>query len=141
MSERHVSVPGHASQLGVLVRFLHEFWSDAKVPQATAMTFELALEEAFMNVVMHGSPTDRVARVDVSLAIVDGELTLIIEDDGPPFDPLTLATPNISANLDERRVGGLGVFLMRKMMDNVRYQRLESRNQLQMIKRVGNADE
>jgi serine/threonine-protein kinase RsbW len=141
VSERHVSVPGHASQLAVLMRFLHEFWSDAKVPPAAAMTFELALEEAFMNVVMHGSPTNRVARVDVSLAIVDGELTLIIEDDGPPFDPLTLATPNISANLNERRVGGLGVFLMRKMMDNVRYQRLESRNQLQMIKRVGNADE
>jgi len=141
VSERRVSVPGHASQLAVLTRFLHKFWSDVKVPQAAAMTFELALEEAFMNVVIHGSPTDRVARVDVSLAIVDGELTLTVEDDGPPFDPLTLATPNTSANLDERRVGGLGVFLMRKMMDSVRYQRLESSNQLQMIKRVGSADE
>ena len=137
MSERHTSVPGNAAQLPALTQFLHDFWSCAGLPQAEAIKFELALEEVFMNVVTHGSAADRTPRVDVSLAIVDGELTLTVEDDGPLFDPLSLAPPDTTASLGERRVGGLGVFLMRQMMDSVRYQRLGARNQLQMTKRLG----
>jgi serine/threonine-protein kinase RsbW len=137
VNERHTSVPSHAAQLPALTQFLQEFWSQADLPRAEAVAFELALEEVFINVVTHGSPADRSPRVDVSLAIVDGELTLTVEDEGPPFDPLSLEAPDTTASLEERRVGGLGVFLMRQMMDRVRYQRLGARNQLTMTKRVG----
>jgi len=85
---------------------------------------------------MHGSPAGRVPRVDVSLALYDGCLTLMIEDDGPSFDPLLLAAPDVTASLEERRVGGLGVYLVRQMMDAVSYRRLGGHNQLSMTKRV-----
>jgi serine/threonine-protein kinase RsbW len=139
VNERRTSVLSDAAQLPALMEFLHDFWSCADLPRAGAVAFELALEEVFMNVVMHGSPTNRPLQVEVSLAIVDGELTLTVEDDGPPFDPLSLAAPDITANLEERRIGGLGVFLIRKLMDSVRYQRLGPHNQLQMTKCVGSA--
>jgi len=133
---RHTAVPSEAAQLPVLTQFLQEFWSSADLPPAETVTFELALEEIFMNVVMHGSSAGRVPQVKVSLALSDGCLTLMIEDDGPSFDPLSLAAPDVTASLEERRVGGLGVFLVRQMMDAVIYQRLEGRNQLSMTKRV-----
>ena len=134
--KRHTSVPSDAAQLSTLTQFLHEFWSAADLPPAETVSFELALEEIFMNVVMHGSPAGRGPRVEVSLALCDGSLTLMIEDDGPSFDPLSLAAPDVTASLEERRVGGLGVYLVRQMMDAVSYQRLGGRNQLSMTKRV-----
>ena len=134
--KRNTSVTSEAAQLPLLTQFLREFWSAADLPPAETLTFELALEEIFMNVVMHGSPAGPVARVEVSLALRDGCLTLMIEDDGPSFDPRSLAAPDVTASLEERRVGGLGVYLVRQMMDAVSYQRLGGRNQLSMTKRV-----
>jgi serine/threonine-protein kinase RsbW len=134
--KRHTSVTADAAQLSTLTRFLQEFWSDADLAPAETASFELALEEIFMNVVMHGSPMGSMSRVEVSLALCDGCLTLMIEDDGPSFNPLSLAAPDVTASLEERRVGGLGVYLVRQMMDAVCYQRLGARNQLSMTKRV-----
>ena len=134
--KRHTSVPGDAAQLSALTQFLQEFWLAAELPPANTLSFELALEEIFMNVVMHASPAGQVPHVDVSLALCDGCLTLMIEDDGPSFDPLSLAAPDVTASLEARRVGGLGVYLVRQMMDAVCYQRVGARNQLSMTKRV-----
>jgi anti-sigma regulatory factor (Ser/Thr protein kinase) len=134
--KRHTSVTADAAQLSTLTRFLQEFWSAADLPPAETVSFELALEEIFMNVVMHGSPAGPTLCVDVFLTLCDDSLTLMIEDDGPSFDPLSLAAPDVTASLEERRIGGLGVYLVRQMMDAVCYQRLGARNQLSMTKRV-----
>jgi serine/threonine-protein kinase RsbW len=133
--EQRICVASHAAQLPVLTRFLQEFWSAARLPPAESMTFELALEEVFMNVVMHGSPVVG-APVEVSVMLCDGGLTLIVESEGPAFDPLLLPAPDVAASLEDRKVGGLGVFLVRKIMDAVSYQRVAARNQLRMTKRL-----
>jgi len=130
-------VAAEAAHLPVLTAFLQEFWSAAELPAEEAVAFELALEEVFMNVVLHGAPSaGATPRVDVSLALADGSLTMIVEDDGPQFDPLTLPPPTLTGSAAERPVGGLGVFLVRKMMDTVSYHRVGARNQLHMIKHL-----
>jgi serine/threonine-protein kinase RsbW len=103
---------------------------------AQLSTFELALEEIFMNIVMHGSRPELAPRVEVSLHRDAESVTMTVEDDGPEFDPLSLPPPDVTASLADRRVGGLGVFLVRKMMDNVSYARIAGRNQLRMSKRL-----
>jgi serine/threonine-protein kinase RsbW len=137
VNERHTALPGDAAQLPALLTFLQDFWSELKLPPAEALSFELALEEVFMNVVMHGSHADRAPRVNVSMSLVDGGVTLTVEDDGPPFDPLSLPAPDLTASLETRRVGGLGVFLVRQVMDSVRYERRDTTNRLQMTKNMG----
>ena len=134
MNERRTSVPSEAAQLPVLAQFLHEFWSAAALPPGQSLPFEIALEEVFMNVVTHGTPVGGEGRVEVCLALADNNLTLAVEDDGPPFDPLLLPAPDISASLDERQVGGLGVYFVRQLMDAVSYRRVGPRNQLRMTK-------
>lgn len=131
-----MTVPGDASQLPVLTRFLQEFCTAAALPPAEALPFEIALEEIFMNVVMHGSPAGGLARVEVGLELVDDAFMLTVEDNGPEFDPLTLPAPDVTAPLEDRRVGGLGVYFVRQMMDAVSYTRDGSRNRLSMTKRV-----
>ena len=135
-TQRRMAVPSDAAQLPALMQFLQEFWSAAVLPRAQAPAFQLALEEVFMNVVMHGSPADTAPRVDVSLVLADGALTMTLEDDGPQFDPLSLPAPDVTSSLDERPVGGQGVFLVRQMMDSVSYRRVGARNQLRMTKHI-----
>ena len=136
MNERRTSVPSEAAQLPVLAQFLQEFWSAADLPAAQSLAFEIALEEIFMNVVTHGTPAGSPRRVEVCLALSEDDLTLAVEDEGPPFDPLSLPPPDTSARLDERRVGGLGVYFVRQLMDAVSYTRVGPRNQLRMTKHV-----
>jgi serine/threonine-protein kinase RsbW len=136
VNERQTSVPSDAAQLPALSRFLQDFWTEFKLPPAEALKFELALEEVFMNVVMHASDAAKVPRVEVSLTLVDSRVTLTVEDDGSPFDPLSLPAPDVTASLEGRRVGGLGVFLVRQVMDSVNYQRRGTMNRLRMTKSV-----
>src|SRR5579862_5772534 len=121
-NERRLAVRSEAAQLAVLTAFLKEFWSAAALPAKESLPFELALEEVFMNVVMHGAPAG-AARVDVLLHLEGGSLAMTIADDGPAFDPLSLPTPDVTAGLHERRIGGQGVHLVRQMMDSVGYRR------------------
>lgn len=133
--EQRASVPNDAAHLSTLTRFLQEFWSLAALPPAQALAFELALEEVFMNVVMHGPPAG-TARVDVGLTLAGADLTMTVEDDAPAFNPLLLAAPDVTASLAERPVGGHGVFLVRRMMDTVGYQRVRGKNCLTMTKHI-----
>jgi serine/threonine-protein kinase RsbW len=61
---------------------------------------------------------------------------MTVEDDGPQFDPLSLPPPDVTVSLADRKVGGLGVFLVRNLMDTVSYARVAGRNQLRMSKRL-----
>lgn len=137
MTERRTAVDAVASELPVLIRFLQEFWAAEKLPAAQAPTFELALEEVFANIVMHGSRPGRIASVEVSLVLAEGGITMLIEDDGPAFDPLKLPVPDVTASLADRPVGGLGVYLVQQVMDFVSYQRVGARNRLTMTRSAG----
>lgn len=130
------TVPAEASQLAVLNQFLREFQAAARLSPVWMHSFELALEEIFMNVVMHGAQPGVAVRVTVSLDLGSDALALTVEDDGPPFDPLSLPPPDLSASLADRKVGGLGVYLVRRIMDTVTYARIAGRNQLRMSKRL-----
>jgi len=136
VTARRTAVPADAAQLTVLNQFVREFWVAAALSPSKMQTFELALEEIFMNVVMHGSQPGITLRVEVSLNLGTDAVTMTVEDDGPQFDPLSLAPPDVTGSLADRRVGGLGVFLVRKIMDTVSYARVAGRNRLRMSKRL-----
>ena len=133
----HVAVAAEAAQLSRLMRFLHDFWIDARLPGGEALPFELALEEVFMNVVMHGTAPGSTSPVEVHLQVTDAGLVMTIEDGGPAFNPLSLPAPDVTADLNQRPVGGHGVHLVRRVMDTVSYQRIGMRNQLKLTKKLG----
>ena len=136
MREERTAVAGDAAHLAQLTAFVQQFCSSAELPPAQVLAFELALEEVFMNVVMHGTTAGALRLVEVSLALTGDGLTMTVEDDGPGFDPLSVPTPDVTVSLADRRVGGLGVLLVRQMMDAVSYARVAGRNQLRMTKHL-----
>lgn len=93
----------------------------------------LATDELLANVVAHAWPGgDHTALVDLR---TDGAtLTLVISDDGRPFDPTGVPRPDVAAPLEARPVGGLGVHLVRELMDRFTYERRDGRNVVTLVK-------
>ncbi len=98
------------------------------------MSLNLALEEAVTNVMMYAYPAGEKGLVDIEAELKDGKLTFRITDSGIPFDPTTVPDADISLDAEKRPVGGLGIFLVRRIMDIVSYERRDGKNILTMQK-------
>lgn len=126
-----LSDPGHAVRM--LSDFLSEILEQGSVPPDVDNAMQLAAEEAVVNIFKHGYKGS-AGRVTVRCVMEDNKVELGIQDEAPFFNPLTLPTPDIDAELDERRIGGLGVYLIRSLMDDVRYKQTKKGNCLIMEK-------
>ena len=109
-------------------------------PSALEFHINLVLEELGLNVIKHGytdgNPDADRHEVEIELASGPGAVTIEIIDNGKPFDPLTDAPPpDLQSDLEDRPVGGLGIHMVRTMMDEVRYRREGNRNHLTLVKR------
>ena len=137
MKTARTDVGADAAALAPLQSFLCQFWSDADLPDADRFPFELALEEVFMNVVMHGSTGLHDVRVAVTLsADEDRQVEMVIRDGGNLFNPLQAPVPDTDAPNEARPVGGLGIHLVITLMDDVRYSADGGQNCLTLRKRV-----
>jgi anti-sigma regulatory factor (Ser/Thr protein kinase) len=92
------------------------------------------LEEIVTNVICHGCCDGSHASIEVELALQPDELVMTVEDSATPFDPLQAPAPDLEAALEDRPIGGLGVHLVRKLMDRVTYERRDGKNRLVMSK-------
>jgi serine/threonine-protein kinase RsbW len=97
----------------------------------------LVLEEIIINVISHGSGDGRRARVRVSLRQDGDVLRLELSDDGIAFNPLSTTPPDVSLDIEDRPIGGLGVHLIRTMMDSISYRREGDWNRLLVTKALG----
>jgi len=98
-------------------------------------SLQLASDEAATNIIEHAYEGIADASLEISCDIQGDSIVIIMRDEGKPFDPSRVNPPNLNADLSERQIGGLGIFLMRKLMDEVRYETRGKRNILTMIKR------
>jgi phosphoserine phosphatase RsbU/P len=96
----------------------------------------LALEEILINIISHGYTDNREHEIKVSLSVQPGEVRIDVEDDGRPFNPLEAPEPDTTKPLEERTVGGLGIHLVRKLMDGLEYKRQDDRNLLTIKKKT-----
>jgi len=95
---------------------------------------KLALEEVVVNIISYGADDGRLPKIHVALRQHEVQLEIEVVDDGVAFDPLQLTQPDLGASLDDRAVGGLGIYLVRQLMDSVRYKRDLKRNKLSITK-------
>jgi len=98
---------------------------------------QLAADEAASNIIEHAYEGVSDGLLEISCGLKDGDIMIILVDHGEPFDPSDVPMPNVEADLSERKIGGLGLFLMRKLMDQVKYEPdpQNNRNTLTLIKR------
>ena len=100
------------------------------------MSLNLALEEAVTNVILYAYPKGSDGRVDVEAIISKDKLKFIISDSGQEFDPTAAPEADITLGVEDRPIGGLGIYLVRKIMDSVSYERTDGKNVLSMTKKL-----
>lgn len=103
-------------------------------------SIQLAADEASSNIIEHAYAGVQGGKIDIEISVSDKELKIVMRDRGKPFDPSSVPEPNVKADLSERKIGGLGMYLMRKLMDEVTYESsAESGNLLVMVKQIGDS--
>lgn len=98
----------------------------AGVPMAVASAVMIAADEVLANVLDHSG----AGSVSVRASTRDGRVSVEVSDDGAPFDPTAAAAPDTTLDVDEREIGGLGVHLVKRLMEAVDYSRADGRNRL-----------
>ncbi len=100
------------------------------VGQKQKSEIELALEETLVNIISYAFTDEAEAHdIELTVNVTDGHrFIMTIVDDGKPYDPLTTAEPDLDVDIEHRKIGGLGVMLVKQLMDDVTYSRENNRN-------------
>ena len=134
--EYKLRVPSQTDNLDLIRTFIGKVAEKVGFPDDDVSKIELACDEACTNVVKHAYISEQELKpLDVAIKIDYNKLTIIVTDHGKSFDPASINIPNMKEYLAELRVGGLGIYLMRALMDEVDYDIQPGvKNQVRMVK-------
>ncbi|HOW57130.1 MAG TPA: ATP-binding protein [Smithellaceae bacterium] len=121
-------LPAVMENIREAMRFATSFAATMKLPPDRIMSLEMSVEEALVNIVKYAYPA-AAGYFEVSCRLSpENKIIVEISDEGIPFDVLAKADPDVTLGVEERKVGGLGIYLMKKLMDEVSYRRENGRN-------------
>ena len=135
-SRHHLSLENDIQQLPQLSSFVEALAEELGLDPSLSMNLNLALEEAAANVMQYAYPKDTKGLVELNVITRPGSVEFTLSDKGIAFDPTAAKDPDITLGVDERPIGGLGIFLVKQIMDKVKYERINDRNYLRMIKKI-----
>jgi anti-sigma regulatory factor (Ser/Thr protein kinase) len=116
------------SELDRLALALEQFREAHELSEDVIYRIQLALDEIITNIIKYGFDDDSEHDIGVSIDLIEGDISAVIEDEGRPFNPLEAPEPDLNVPLEERQIGGLGIHLVRNMVDGAEYQRTEGKN-------------
>ena len=126
--------PAKLESLEAFMRFVIGSTKDAGFPDKRVQEIELAVEEALVNIINYAYPDREDGDVEITCGLDgDGRYIIEIRDSGIPFDVGAQSDPDLNASIAERKIGGLGIFLIRKMADEMYYKREGDQNVLTLV--------
>ena len=134
MDRKRLVLQNDIEQVPQLARFVDEVCETAGLDMATTMQLNLAIEEAVVNVMNYAYPQGTVGDINLEAQADNHQLEFIISDSGSPFDPTAQQEADITLSAEERPIGGLGIHLVRQIMDHVTYERKDNKNILTLRK-------
>lgn len=133
MQARFPNSPAALSQLHAVVE---RFCRLRAIPPDSEFKIDLALEEVFTNIIRYGFADNKTHEIAIRLECTLDRVRIQVDDDGRHFNPLLAPEVDTGAALAQRQPGGLGIHLVRRLMDEVRYQRRKAGNRLILVKRL-----
>jgi anti-sigma regulatory factor (Ser/Thr protein kinase) len=113
-----------------------EFAKRYDLPEGVRRSVSIALDELLANELSHGNVGREAGPVIVEVQLDQERLVATITDDGPAFDPFGQDAPDTTLSVDDRQIGGLGLHLVRKLMDEVSYERRDGHNVVVLVKQL-----
>ena len=133
---KEICIKNKVSELEKVAQFIEEIGEELGLSMELQMNLNLVMEEMVTNVIFYAYPQDEEADIEL-LAKSDGkELTFVLSDQGKEFDPTAKEDADLDVNPAERELGGMGIFIVKNIMNKVTYQRLEGKNLLTMTKGI-----
>lgn len=131
----NLSIPGQLESLDAVTEFFTHGGVAAGFDDQVIYDIQLVVDEAFSNIIAYAYGGGSDQPIECSYRITEAGMTLIMRDYGRPFDPCSIPEPNIEADLESRTTGGLGIYIIRQLMDRVEFEFGESNgNTLTMVK-------
>ncbi|MBR2151285.1 MAG: ATP-binding protein [Prevotella sp.] len=134
--EHELTLPNDIDTIPQLSEFIECMAEEAGLDMAFTMSLNLAIEEAVVNVMTYAYPEGTTGMVNILMKVDGQQFTCILKDSGTPFDPTLTPEADTSLSAEERPIGGLGIHLVRQIMDNVSYEYSKGQNVLTLTKRL-----
>ena len=132
-----ITVANRLAELERVSHIVEAFGLRHALPAKMVFEIKLALDEVLTNVIEYAYDDAGNHEIGVRLAIADDVLSVEVEDDGRPFNPMDVPAADVTQAVEDRPVGGLGVHLVRQVMSGLEYRRERGKNILVMTKRIG----
>lgn len=132
--ELRVKIANELAEIDTVNNALADFAQQNGIEDSVVQKIKVAFDELLNNTISYGYKDEHEHVIEVGVDLLEGRLRVTIADDATPFNPLSEETPNTELGIDEREIGGLGIHLVRKMMDEVTYKRGIDKNLITLIK-------
>ncbi len=136
-TNKTVQITNQRDQVDTVRKFFDDYSKENKLTEKTVHDIQMALDELLTNIVNYGYEDSDEHKIDVRFGINDDAVRVEIIDDSKPYNILEQENPDISLSVEDKPIGGLGIFLIKKLMSNVDYYTEEGKNHLVMIKELG----
>ena len=127
--------PARKDALDTVISFVEEELEKIDCPMKAVMQISVCTEEMFINVASYAY-THEEGAITLSVNAEPGAVSVTLTDSGVPFDPLSAKTPDITLSAEDRKIGGLGIYMVKQSMDHVTYQRKDGKNIFTMTKNI-----
>lgn len=134
--QRSLTLPNDVETIPQLNEFIDTVAEAIGLDMSLTMSLNLAIEEAVVNVMDYAYPPGEKGDVTIDVCASDEWLQFVISDAGTPFDPTQKEEADTTLSVDERPIGGLGIFLVRQLMDTIHYQYVDGKNVLTLRKQL-----
>jgi serine/threonine-protein kinase RsbW len=133
MKRSDLTIDADIENLSKIAEFLEDVLGECEFSGEVLFNVQLAVDEACSNTILYGFPGGGGA-IEIACEVDDAAISIVIADQGMPFDPLTAPEPDIEADIADRQIGGLGVYFIRTVMDEVAYEYTGEKNVLTLKK-------
>lgn len=133
---KEIKIVNDVGELERVAQFVEEIGQELGLDLEMQMNLNLVMEEMVSNIIFYAYPKGVVEPIELVAESNGKELTFVLSDQGKEFDPTLKEDPDMNANPAERGIGGMGIFIVKNIMNNVTYQRLEGKNLLTMKKTI-----
>lgn len=134
---KELTVDAVIENIPAVTAFVEEQLEQYNCPMKAQMQIDIAIDELFSNIAQYAY-TPKTGKATVRMEVTENPMAVIISfiDNGIPYDPLAKADPNVSLPADERQIGGLGIFMVKKSMDEINYEYKNGQNILTIKKHI-----
>lgn len=134
--EKSIILANNISEITRLYEFIEELGNDFSLSPDIVFNLNLVLEEAVVNIINYAYPKEEHQSIYLSARMHEGSIVLVLTDTGKEFDPTAAPEADVTLSADDRQIGGLGIFLIRQIMNEVKYERIDGKNVLTLEKKL-----